>query len=120
MALLITSEISTIRETPVRVIIKKYADDHYCLELLRFFGTYPSTRFSELAITHALDDDGEKSRILNSLGRLAIDGTIKTCIENGNHLYQLSNDESLHDSVVHLAEMDWRQWHMMLAEKTKK
>ena len=118
MALSTTKKASAPRKSPAQ-IIKKYADDHYCLELLRFFGTYPSTRFSELAVIHALNDNSEKSRILSALGRLVIDGVVGTCIENGTHLYKLADDESVHDSVVHLAKTDWHQWQMMLAKKTR-
>ena len=108
-------EASTKWKTPAQ-IIKKYADDHYCLELLRFFGTYPSTRFNELAVIHALNDNNEKSRIQSALGRLVIDGTVGACIENGTHLYQLSNDESVRDLLVYLTKMDWHQWQMMLVK----
>ena len=117
MALSTTKKESAPRKTPAQ-IIEKY-DDYYCLELLRFFGTYPSTKFSELAVIHALNDNGEKSRVRSAIGRLFIDGVVGTCIENGTHLYKLTDDESVHDSVVHLAKTDWHQWQMML-ENAKK
>jgi hypothetical protein len=108
-----TKEASTKWRTPAQ-IMNKYADEHYCLELLRFFGTYPSTRFSELAVIHALNDDSEKSRIRSALGRLVIDGAVAACIENGTHLYKLTDDESVCSSVVYLAKTDWHQWRIML------
>lgn len=111
-----TKEVSTKWKTPAQ-ITKKYADDYCCLELLRFFGTYPSARFSELAVIHALNDNSEKSRILSALGRLVIDGVVGACIENSTHLYQLSNDESMHDSVVYLAKIDWHQWQTILERR---
>jgi DNA-binding transcriptional regulator PaaX len=70
-----------------------------------------------LAVIHALDDNSEKSRIRSALGRLVIDGAVGTCIENGTHLYKLTDDESVRDSVVHLAKTDWHQWQMMLEQQ---
>jgi hypothetical protein len=113
MTLTITEVSSMTCKIPVQ-IMKKYIDDGYCLELLRFFGTYPNAKFGELAVIHALNDNGEKSRIRSALGRLIIDGAILTCIENGTHLYQLTDDISMHDSVINLARIDWQQWHKML------
>lgn len=102
----------SVRETPVQ-IIGKYADDYNCLELLRFFGTYPFTRFGELAVVHALSGDA-RLRIESALRRLIRDGMIKTNVENGVTLYKLTEDESAHNSVVRLAKMDWAQWSLVL------
>ena len=100
-------------ETPVQ-IIGRYADDYNCLEILRFFGTYPFTRFGELAVIHALSGNGGKFRIESALRRLIHDGVVKTHVENGVSLYRLTEDESVHNSVVHLAKMDWTQWSLVL------
>ena len=116
-----TVVLSTARETSKKFktpaqIINKYIDDCYCLELLRFFGTYPLAKFSELAIIHAQNDDSEKSRIRSALGRLVINRMVGVCIENGNHLYKLTDDESVHDSIVSLAKIEWHQWRKMLGK----
>jgi len=115
-----TNEIYTIPNIniPVKIykIFTKYANDDYCLELIRFFGTYPLTKFSELAVIHAQNDNGEKSRIRSALGRLVINGMVGVCIENGNHLYKLTNDESVHDSVVSLAKIEWYQWKKLISK----
>ncbi|HEY98002.1 MAG TPA: hypothetical protein G4O16_07485 [Dehalococcoidia bacterium] len=108
-------ETSKKGKTPAQ-IINKYLDDHYCLELLRFFGTYPLAKFSELAIIHAQNDDSEKSRIRGALGRLVMNRMVGVCIENGNHLYKLTDNDSVHDSIISLAKIEWRQWRKILGE----
>jgi hypothetical protein len=113
IALSIPREIFKKRKTPAQ-IVNKYIDDPYCLELLRFFGSYPMAKFSELAVIHAQSDDSEKSRLRSALGRLVMNRIVGVCIEKGNHLYKLTDDESVHDSVVRLAKIEWRQWRKVL------
>jgi hypothetical protein len=115
IVLSIPRETSKKGKTPAQ-IINKYIDDHYCLELLRFFGTYPQVRFSELAVIHAQNDDGEKSRIRSALGRLVMNRMVGVCIENGSHLYKLTADEAVHDTVVSLARIEWHQWRKILGK----
>ena len=115
IVLSVSRETSTKRKTPAQ-IINKYEDDHYCLELLRFFGTYPLAKFSELAVIHAQNEDSEKSRIRSALGRLVMSRAVGVCIENGAHLYKLTDDESVHDSVVSLARIEWHQWRKILGK----
>lgn len=96
------------KKTPIQ-IVQKFRGDNYCLELLRFFGTYPVTRFSELAVIHAISDE-DKSPIKNALGRLLLSGIVGVCITNGTHLYRLTDNKELHDSVVYLAKLEWQEW----------
>jgi len=96
--------------------IKEYADDHYCLELLRFFGGYPRARFSGLAVVHALDMNGRRLYIERVLRHLIDKGVVKTCIENNVRLYSLTDDESLRSLVSDLAKLDWRQWQLVVRQ----
>lgn len=96
--------------------IKEYADDHYCLELLRFFGGYPHARFSELAVVHALNSNPGKLHTKRALRRLADKGVVKTYIENNVPLYSLTDDESLFSLALDLAKLDWRQLQLLLRQ----
>ena len=96
--------------------IEQYADDHYCLELLRFFGGYPHARFSELAVVHALNSNNGKLYTKRALRRLMDEGVIKTNNENSVLLYSLTADESLCSLATELAKLDWRQWQLVLRQ----
>ncbi len=94
--------------------IKEHADDQNCLELLQFFGRYPHTRFSELAVIHALD--GRKSFMQKALKELTNKGLVKRCVENNVPLYRLTSDEPLRSLVLDLAKLDWCEWQLMLKQ----
>jgi hypothetical protein len=70
--------------------IKGYADDRSCQEVLLFLGRHPRTRFSRLAIVHALN--GYKWYTEQALNRLTSDGVIRRCVEGDLPLYSLSTD----------------------------
>jgi len=95
---------------------KEYADGHCCLELLRFFGGHPRTRFSQLAVVHALDVNGRRLYIEKVLRHLIDKGVIKTYTENNVRLYSLTEDESLRSLASALAKLDWRQWQLMVRQ----
>ena len=96
--------------------IKQYADDRYCLELLRFFGGYPHARFNELAVVHALNSNGGKSYTNRALRRLVDKGVVRISIDNNVPLYSLTEDESLRSLASDLAKLDWRQWQLVLRQ----
>ena len=94
---------------------EEYADNQYCLlEILRFFGRHPSTRFSRLAIVHALS--GGKSQIERVLAYLANKGLIKANIENDILFYQLTENNSLRSFVLEIAALDRHQWQIVLGQ----
>ena len=96
--------------------IKEYADSHYCLELLRFFGGYPHARFSRLAVVHALGGNDRRLYIEKVLRYLIDKGVVKTYIENNVRLYLLTEDESLRSLALDLAKLDWRQWELVVRQ----
>jgi len=96
--------------------IKEYADGHFCLELLRFFGGYPHARFSGLAVVHALDVNDRRLYIERALRHLIDKGVVKTYIGNNVRLYSLTEDESLHSLASDLAKLDWRQWQLVFRQ----
>ena len=72
-------------------LIKEYADDQCCQEVLRFLGRHPHTRFSRLTIVHALN--GYRWGTERALSQLTDAGLVKRYAENGITLYSLSVDE---------------------------
>ncbi len=99
-------------------IIKNHECDHYCAELLRFFGAHPNTRFSKLAVVHALSENGSKLNIERALTDLTNKGVVKTYTQNKIHLYALAADELIHRLVSDLAKLDWHQFHAALQGET--
>jgi hypothetical protein len=85
---MIASEIAT-REGLVGVI-KDYANDQDCQEVLLFLGRHPRTRFSRLAIVYALN--GYKWDTEQALNCLTSEGVVRRYIEHDVPLYSLRAD----------------------------
>ncbi len=105
-----------IIEEKVDQFIKQYGDDHYCLELLRFFGWYPYARFNELAVIHALNSNHGRLYTKRALRQLVDKGVVRISIDNNISLYSLTEDESLRSLASDLAKLDWRQWQLVLRQ----
>jgi len=71
-------------------VIKEYADDRHCQEVLLFLGRHPHTRFSRLAIVHALN--GYKWGTEQALNRLTNEGVVTQYMEGTVPVYSLSAD----------------------------
>lgn len=95
---------------------REYMDDHYCLELLQFFGAHPRTRFSKLAVTHALNVSGERLYIEKALKCLVEKGAIAVVTENNTVFYSLTDDETLNSLALAFAKLGWGQWQTMLSK----
>ncbi len=94
---------------------EKYTDDQCCLlELIQFFGRYPHTRFSRLAVIHALN--GRRLSTERALRYLVDKGVVKRYSENNVSLYSLTEDESLCSLALGLAKIDWCQWQLLLKQ----
>jgi N-glycosylase/DNA lyase len=65
----------------------EYSGDQYCREVIRFLKQHPRTRFSRLAIVHALSS--YKWCIEQALNRLTAEGVVQRYSENGISLYSL-------------------------------
>lgn len=98
-------------------LIKEYADDYHCLELLQFFGKYSCARFNRLAIIHALNNNGNSHRVEEALKRLVDNKLVNTCSVQGTTLYSLTGDKTLHDIVSNIATFDLLQRHVVLKNK---
>jgi hypothetical protein len=72
-------------------LIKEYAEDQYCQEVLLFLGRHPYTRFSHLTVVRALN--GFRQCTEQALNRLTSAGLVKRYVENDVTLYSLGVDE---------------------------
>lgn len=97
-------------------LVRRYVDDHYCLELLRFFGGYPHTRFSELAVVHALESNYGVLYIKRALRRLTDKGVVRISTDNNISFYSLTENESLCTLASDLAKLDWSQWQLVFKQ----
>jgi hypothetical protein len=95
-------------------LMKKLIRNHCCLALLRFFVVHPNGRFSLLAITHAIDDNGGKRETEVALKEMASDGIIQMDVENDINFFRLTRDEPIRQTILEMAEFDWRHWQMVL------
>ncbi len=110
---MITSEIALPEK--LSQFIREYTGDQYCLvELLRFLGQHPNTRFSRLAIIHALNS--RKLYTENALKHLVSNGVVRTYVENNVSLYSLSEEELRRNWALDLAKFDWCQWQSLLKQ----
>ena len=109
---------TTITEINTRQSVSQFTNnvvrDRCCLGLLRFFGAHPNSRFSKLAIVHAIDENGSRTKVEMALIQLINEGIIKIDIENDMRLYLLTKDEPVRQLVLDLAKLEWRQWQMVL------
>jgi hypothetical protein len=95
-------------------MVKKLISDHCCLALLRFFVTHPNGRFSKLAIVHAIDDNHNKPEVEKALMKMIDDGLLMINIENDVSFYLLTREEPMRQSILEMAEFDWRHWQLVL------
>jgi hypothetical protein len=96
--------------------IKEHANDHCALQLILFFAIHPYARFSELAITHALNQNGGRRSLQKVLRNLVDRGIIRKCIENNVLLYSLSDNSSMRSLVLELARLDVQQRWLLLRQ----
>lgn len=91
--------------------IKEYANDYYALQLILFFAVHHYARFSELAIIHALNQNGGRRSLHKALRNLVDRGIIRTCIENKVLLYSLPDNTSMRSLLLELAQLDaYQRW----------
>jgi hypothetical protein len=94
-------------------LVKKLINDRCCLMLLRFFVVHPNGRFSKLAIVHAIDDSNSKTEVERGLRQMVNEGILMINIENDVSFYLLTREESVRQSILEMAEFDWRHWQLI-------
>ena len=94
--------------------LRQYVDDRFCLDILLFLGAHPHTRFSLLAIVHALGT--QRLYVEHALRHLIDKGVVREYADSNPSYYSLTGDESLRRLIADLSRLDWRQWRSVLEE----
>jgi hypothetical protein len=103
----------TVIEDELARFVQNYADDRgSLLELLRFLGKHPYTRFSRAAIILALKKQG--ILVDRGLKYLIANGVVSTETENKIQLYSLKTSDDVGNWALALVALDWRQWQSVL------
>jgi hypothetical protein len=101
-------------EDKLRNFINEFSEDLCSLELLLFFSRHPHARFNCTAVLHALTT--KKFDTNTALQVLVAKKIVVSCHENGITLYTLTKDEPAHSLATQLANIDQRQWQIILEQ----
>ena len=112
-----TSNKSTVLDN-MAVFVKHYAWDKYSMDLLQLFGAFPHTRFSRLAIVHALNIHGARTYIDHAIHTLVDKGLVTISLSHNVELFSLTKDQEIRLHVLELAKLDWLQWQHLLTQIT--
>jgi hypothetical protein len=74
-------------EEKISQLPSEYANDLYCQEVLIFLRRHPYTRFSQLAIVHALNS--HRLYVEQALNHLTNSGVIRSYLKNNVPFYSL-------------------------------
>ncbi len=92
---------------------ENYQDDRCALlELIRFLGKHPYTRFSRAAIVLAFRH--QSVLVERGLKYLVANGIVTLEIENKINLYSLTSCEEIRSWALQLVSLDWIQWQNIL------
>ena len=95
--------------------VQSYADDRCSLlELLRFLGKHPYTRFSRAAIILAFKNQGMS--VERCLRYLIEREVVSVETENKIQLYSLTCSEPQRNWALELVRLDWCQWQSVLRQ----
>ncbi|MBI4188255.1 MAG: hypothetical protein HY529_03505 [Chloroflexi bacterium] len=100
----------------LHLFIRENVEDYYSFQLLLFFARHPYTRFNELAIIHAFNEDRGRPHIKKALKELVGKGVVNMCTETNVRLYSLSEDDLCRRSVLNLARLDVYQGQLLLRQ----
>jgi hypothetical protein len=103
--------------TAVEEQLSKYAESYNedrgsLLELIRFLGKHPYTRFSSAAIVLAFRH--QRVFVERGLKYLVEKGIVTQEMENKIKLYSLTSCEDIRNWALELVKMDWFQWQSVL------
>jgi hypothetical protein len=103
----------TAIEDELAKCVQNYADDRCSLlELLRFLGKHPFTRFSRAAVVIALRNQGVF--VERGLKYLVASGIVATETEKEIQLFSLSSNAPVRDWALELGRLDWCQWQSVM------
>ena len=91
-------------------------EKHNILELLRFFGRRPNTRFNRQAIIRTSNSTRKTEKALKYL----IDkGAVREYDESNILTYALTDEGWMHNLAKDLANLDWSQFNITLRQLLK-
>ena len=96
--------------------IREHLNNCYTQQLILFFTAHPHARFSELAIIHALNQNGGRNSLQKALRELVDKGVITTYNKNNVLFYSLLDDKSLQNLVLEFAGLDVQQQRLALKQ----
>ena len=97
----------------LRNFTENTSDKHDIVELLRFFGRRPNTRFNRQAIIRTSNSSRKTEKALKYL----IDtGAVKECDESNILTYVLTDKGWMHNLAKDLASLDWAQFNITLRQ----
>ena len=96
--------------------IGEHLNNQYTQQLILFFAVHPHARFSELAIIHALNQNGGRNSLQKALSELVDKGVITKYNKNNVLLYSLPDNTSLQNLVLEFAGLDVRRQQLALEQ----
>jgi hypothetical protein len=103
----------TAIEDELAKCVHNYADDRCSLlELLRFLGKHPYTRFSRAAVVMGLRNQGVF--VERGLKYLVAGGIVTTETEKEIQFFSLTSNEPVRDWALKLGSLDWCQWQSLM------
>ncbi len=97
----------------LRNLIENTNDKHNILELLRFFGRRPNTRFNRQAIVLTSNSARKTERALKYLIDI---GAVREYDESNILTYALTDEGWMHTLAKELANLDWSQFNITLRQ----
>lgn len=98
----------------IEQLMKKLISNRSCLGLLRFFAAHPNSRFSKLAVIHAIDDNCTGWEMEDALSEMVKEKILDVENDCGVYFYLLTKEEALRRLVQNMAIFDWRDWQLVL------
>jgi len=95
-------------------LMRKFISNRCCLGVLRFFAAHPNSRFSKLAVVHAIDEAGSRLEVEKALDQMVEEGILKTNIENDTCFYALTRNKIARQTVLNIGMFEWRDWQLVL------
>ena len=95
-------------------MMKKFVRNMSCLGLLRFFASHPNSRFSKLAIVHAIDDECNRLEMDQALEEMVAEKILDIVRDNGIDYYILTEEEVLRRLVLNMALFERHDWQLLL------
>lgn len=88
-------------------LIDDYIENRHCLELLRFFGSHPRTRFNKLAIIPVINGNGHRAEVESALAELTEREIVQASTQNDTTLYSLTENETRRRQAFKLIQLAW-------------